>query len=134
MNMKELKKVSTTEEMQTWLSKLKNATIILPAGEWTWWQCPHCFHQGYHTGYHYRTMLRKPIEIDGNLATVLRDLVVENDNDELEDMNALVSNLHKIWQSNKEDSDFETWKDFYMKPWQMVKATCLILKEKDNGK
>lgn len=127
--MKQLEKISTSDEMQRWIEKLKNADGILPDGDFRWWQCPHCFHQGYHSGYHYRTMLRKPVKINGDLATFLRDLVVKRGIDE---MNALSEELHKIWQSiDEKRSDFETWIIYYVEPWHMVKAACLTLKEKE---
>jgi hypothetical protein len=123
--MKKLKEVSSKKEMQSWLEKLENAKDILPAGEWTWWQCPACYHQGYHSGYHYRTMLRTPVEINGGLATVLRDLAVDKD------LESFDSTLHDIWERQIKCNDFSKWMSYYVEPWQLIKAACLILKEKE---
>jgi hypothetical protein len=126
--MKDLKKVSTEEDMQEWIEKLGNADIVLPDGDFRWWRCGQCYDLGSHNGPHYRNMLRTPIEIDGTLVFALRDLVVEKG---IDDMNAFTHNLHDIWVIVDDGkSDFETWVEFYVKPWEMVKAACLILNEK----
>ena len=117
--------------MAEWINELKNADGILPDGDFRWWQCSQCFHQGRHSGYHYRDMLREPVEVDGTLAFVLRDLAIEKG---IEEMNAFNGHLHNIWLSideknpDFENSDFETWVGYYVKPWHMIKAACLILK------
>jgi hypothetical protein len=123
--MKDLKKISTAKEMQKWIEKLKNAKVILPAGEWDWWQCPDCYNCGYHTGYHDRTMLRTPIEINGDLATTLRDIAVELCSATYE------MHLFTIWDKHKKkDKTFSKWLINTVESWQIVKAACLTIKEK----
>lgn len=125
--MTELKKIKTIDELQEWVEE--NADGILPDDDFRWWQCSQCYHHCNHNGHHHRDMLRQPVEMDGTLAFVLRDLAVEKGN--VYEMYVLTSHLHDIWLSiDNKHYDFETWIVFYVEPWQMIKAACLVLMEK----